>query len=165
VADEWLEYTVSVTATALYDWVARVAAGGDSAAFHMSIDGTDITDRIQIPNTGTDWNTYTTIDGITKMALSAGTHVLRITIDRSYGNIDWISFTEHSSGLISPTGGSMQPNLATYQVFNLQGKKLGIVKASDVLSLRAALNQKVPHSGMYLIRQGNNIQRIVIQKR
>jgi glucuronoarabinoxylan endo-1,4-beta-xylanase len=152
VAGEWLEYTISVDSTSVYNWEARVSMGGDSAAFHMSLDGTNITGTVKVPNTGDDWDTYITISGTTTAELSAGTHVLRITIDRSYANIDWISFAKYDPVNI-PMLGVMLTKPTTYQVFDLQGKKLGVVQAKDTYGLRATILKQFHRSGVYVVKQ------------
>lgn len=90
VKEEWLEYSVNVTATGIQNFSAYVSAGGDGGAFQLSIDGTPITDSIAVPNT-TSWDTYQTITASTQ-SISAGPHVLRLTALGSYFNVDWLSF-------------------------------------------------------------------------
>lgn len=96
IAEEWLEYTVNVATAGVYTWEAKVSMGGDSAAFHLSLDGTEITNQVHVPSTSS-WDTYTTLTGSTSSAITAGTHVLRLTIDQSYCNIDWIKFIDKSA--------------------------------------------------------------------
>ena len=92
---EWLEYTVNISKAGVYNWRARVSSGGDNAAFKLSIDGEDITDNISIPNTDS-WDIYTVLEGSTS-TLPAGEAVLRLSITGSFGNIDWVEFSEESS--------------------------------------------------------------------
>ena len=87
---EWLEYSVQVDSSATYNWEARVSSGADNAAFSMLFDGILLSDTVAISNTG-DWATYTTVTGTTPV-LTAGQHILRLVVDGSYFNIDWIKF-------------------------------------------------------------------------
>lgn len=88
--DEWLAYTIDVKEEDNYVFSARAASGLDGSGFHLSIDGTDVTGTITVPNTGS-WTDYTTVTGTTK-PISAGKHTLRLTIDGAYVNLDKISF-------------------------------------------------------------------------
>lgn len=94
IAGEWLEYTVKVKSAGPLTYKARVASGAASTSFSISLDDTPMATAISVPNSG-DWKTFTDVTGTTS-SLSAGTHVLRITADASYFNLDWIEFTEPS---------------------------------------------------------------------
>jgi len=96
VTGEWLEYTVDVQKEGAYQVTARVASGLDSSAFHLELDGSIISSCIVIPNAG-GWSTYNEITSRIN-DLPSGKHVLRLVIDRSYGNVDWIQIQE-----VSPT--------------------------------------------------------------
>ncbi|HVH56438.1 MAG TPA: phospholipase D-like domain-containing protein, partial [Vicinamibacterales bacterium] len=91
-ASEWLKYTVNVPAAGTYTFEARVASLGGGGTFHVEVDGADKTGSITVPNTGA-WQTWQTISkpGI---ALTAGTHVIRISLDSvgpsgGIGNYNW----------------------------------------------------------------------------
>jgi len=96
VAGEWLEYTINIQKESAYQVTARVASGLDSSAFHLELDGASIGSSMVILNTG-GWTTFTEILGEIH-DLPSGKHVLRLVIDRSYGNVDWIHIQE-----VSPT--------------------------------------------------------------
>jgi hypothetical protein len=76
---EWLQYTVTVSATGVYTLDARVACPGAGATFHVEANGVDVTGPMSIPDTG-DWQSWTTV---TKAAVSlaAGQQTLRLIID------------------------------------------------------------------------------------
>ena len=44
---EWLEYTVNVTTSGIYDLDLRVAKDGDGGLFHIEMDGVNITGAYQ----------------------------------------------------------------------------------------------------------------------
>jgi hypothetical protein len=98
-AGEWLKYTVSVAATGSYTLEARVASAGPGGAFHVEVDGTDVTGPIVVATTG-GWQSFQTITR-GAIPLTAGPHVLQIVIDTNgstgwWGNLNylrWVSFT------------------------------------------------------------------------
>lgn len=159
-AEEWLEYTVNVASAGSYMWEAKVSMGGDSAAFHMSIDGTDITDRVQILGAGS-WDTYSKITGNTKTPLTAGSHVLRVTFDRSYANIDEISFSG-SLALLSQKAKLFSSSRAPILVYNLLGNKVGEVWANNEAQLRNRIQKELRATGVFIAKSGNASMRIVV---
>jgi subtilisin family serine protease len=93
---EWLAYRVLATATAEYTLDARVAAAGQGGAFHVEVDGTDVTGSIVVPNTG-GWQSWQTISR-TGIPLTAGPHLLRLVIDSNgasgyVGNLNYLRWT------------------------------------------------------------------------
>lgn len=94
---EWLEYTVDVVSTGVYNLEINVAADGDGKKFHIEMDGKDITGPINIPNTGgwQKWETAT-VNGI---SLIEGKHVMRLAFDASYMNLDYLQFNGMVTGM------------------------------------------------------------------
>jgi len=91
-AGEWVEYTVDVEEAGTYKLDLRVACDGDGRSVILSMDGTNITEEIEIPNTG-GWQTWETVT-IDNVALSAGEQVLRLEIGAmDYVNINYMTFT------------------------------------------------------------------------
>lgn len=91
-AGEWLEYTVNVAASGNYKLDLRVACNGDGRTVAFTMDGTSIANNIAIPNTG-GWQTWTTTS-VNNVPLTAGQHVLRMTIGTtSYVNINYLNFS------------------------------------------------------------------------
>ncbi len=87
---EWLEYTIEVQSTASYDLDIRMATDGDGKAFHIEIDGLDVTGSIEVPNTG-GWQTWETIT-VQDVGLTAGEHEMRIVFDADYVNFNYMEF-------------------------------------------------------------------------
>ena len=104
-AGEWLKYSVSVAATASYTLEARVASAGQGGAFHLEVDGADVTGPMVVPSTG-GWQNWITISRA-GIPLTAGAHVLRVVIDTKgstgwWGNLNylrWIPFTASQSSV------------------------------------------------------------------
>jgi hypothetical protein len=98
---EWMNYTMDAPAAGTFDFSARVASLGRGGAFHVEIDGKRATGSIAIPDTG-GWTQFqlVTRKGI---KISAGTHIVRIVIDRGSatygdaGNLDAFAFTPHAT--------------------------------------------------------------------
>ena len=90
---EWIQYTVDVKEEHIMLWTARVASGTSGSAFSIRMGNTDLTGRINVPQTASNsWGTYTEISGLTKVAMPAGTYNIRIQIEGSSCNIDYINF-------------------------------------------------------------------------
>lgn len=158
LAEEWLEYTVNVATAGDYTWTANVSMGGDSAAFHMTLDDVNIVERTQVASTGT-WDDYKEISGETTIPLPAGEHVLRVVFDRSYMNLDWISFTNKITTRISPiVNGDSQKK--SYQVFDLLGQKIGVVSGNDDREIRDGIGSIQPKQGIYIIKDLRGSRRI-----
>ena len=88
---EWMEYSVDVARAGEYDLTVYAASGSKTSSFQFFIDGEAATDIIEMPKTGEDWSVYEEIDG-GKVALTEGSHTIRLSITGSYVNIDWFRF-------------------------------------------------------------------------
>jgi len=87
---EWDRYTVNVTIPGTYTLSARVATGVSSKSFHVEMDGVDISGPIAVPNTGS-WQTFQTVN-VTTPVLTAGIKTMRIMMDSSNFNINYLQF-------------------------------------------------------------------------
>ena len=85
---EWLTYTVDVERTGTYDFIFRLAVGGDPGSLHVEIDGRNLTGRIERSHTG-GWRSFVDVrrDGI---ELTEGRHQLKVV---SGGGINLMSIT------------------------------------------------------------------------
>ena len=88
-ADEWLEYTVNVTA-GTYKIEANVAAIAAGKTFRLELDGATIA-SFTVPNTGA-WETFQ-LSTVNNVALTAGQKVLRIYATSADFNVDKITFS------------------------------------------------------------------------
>ena len=140
-AGEWLEYTVNVAAEGDYTMFAAVASGSTSGAFKLSIDGDDITDEISVPkNDGEDnYDDYGKVKANVK--LPAGKHILRFTVTGDWMDIDYIQFATGKDAKDPDEGGEVgfksvvrmqAASNATFDVFDLTGKKLGTFTAHNM---------------------------------
>lgn len=85
---EWLEYTIDVGSSGTYRIELHVSSEFATTAFHIEIDGTDVTGSVAVPNTGW-WGTFDWI-GKSGISLTAGQHVLRVFSDQQYFNLNAI---------------------------------------------------------------------------
>lgn len=90
---EWMQYTVTVEKEQFMLFTARVSSGTNGSAFSIYMGNTNLTGKINVPQTGNNsWGTYTEIKGLTKVAMPAGTYPIRIQIEGSSCNIDYVLF-------------------------------------------------------------------------
>jgi len=93
---EWLEYTVDVATAGDYDVEVRVASQSTGGTLHIEFDGNDVTGSISFSATG-GWQNWTTVTK-TGVTLSAGQQVMRIAMDGSNFNVNWVNFTSGGGG-------------------------------------------------------------------
>jgi len=101
VNGEWLEYTINVAETGLYDVGIVYSAGRTTPAkigLDLSEEGTVLFSNFNLPITG-NWNTYTTLTK-TGVQLTAGKQILRLNIITSGCNIDKLIFSKVGASYI-----------------------------------------------------------------
>ena len=83
-AGEWLSYTVMVSNEGSYDIELRASTQADfpDPAYHLEVDGINVTGTVVLPDTG-GWDNYQWL-GKTTVALTFGTHVLKVVSERPY---------------------------------------------------------------------------------
>jgi len=134
--DEWLEYTIEVANTAKLFWKARVATGSETAGFHMTIDGKPFGENVVVENTGS-WTDYKEIAG-EGSEVEKGEHILRVTIDQPYVNLDWIEFGISKFEIAVPSDSGMTALESaklkkmdswnvSYKVFDAIGNQKGVI--------------------------------------
>ena len=84
---EWLEYTVDVATAGTFTATFRVASWGDGRKVVLTVDGAPGC-TVNVPNTGSS-SVYQEVPAT--LALSQGTHVIRLTFTGSSQNIDWFA--------------------------------------------------------------------------
>jgi rhamnogalacturonyl hydrolase YesR len=145
---EWLEYSVIVATTGTYDIEARVGSQNTGGSFHLEFDGNDVTGTVSIPSTGA-WQTYTSIY-INNVSLTAGAHIMRLSIDSSWWNVTWFDFAPTAdttppappTGLASTAGNNTvsldwnnnsEPDLAGYNLYRSTTSGSGYIKLNATL--------------------------------
>lgn len=90
---EWVEYSVNVETSGLYDVTFRYASGNSAGGgpFHFEVDGVAISAPISMSSTN-GWNTWR--DGtIENVELNAGNHILRLVVNSGEFNLGRMTFT------------------------------------------------------------------------
>jgi hypothetical protein len=108
-AGEWLAYSVNVAAAGTYAVDFRVASSGGGGTVHLTLDGSNVTGAVVLPNTG-GWDTWQTVTK-TGVALPAGLHLLKLLIDANgsggtVADINWMRFSSSSAASSTPLSGT-----------------------------------------------------------
>ena len=96
---EWVEYTVNILKTDVYNLELRIATLMTGTAISFEMGGTPITGIITIPNTG-GWQNWQTIT-VNGIPLTAGKNVLRINCHVQCPNINYFTFVSAATGVQS----------------------------------------------------------------
>jgi len=98
-AGEWLDYTVDVTVTGLYDIDLRVGSLFPSRTLTIFFNGTNVTGEVAVPQLD-DWDRYERIT-IRNVALSSGRQVMRVQVGLlDYLDLNWITFKLQQTGTL-----------------------------------------------------------------
>ncbi|MCQ2188506.1 MAG: endo-1,4-beta-xylanase [Paludibacteraceae bacterium] len=91
---EWMNYTVDVAEDGEYDVVLRVGTGNSDGG-KMTITVGNEVKEVEIEKTG-EWGTFAEVK-VGKMKLSKGEQVMKLSIDKDWIDVDWISFKNLSN--------------------------------------------------------------------
>ena len=100
---EWVSYTINVPETKVYDISVRYASGNGLGAIKFSLNGEDIMNNVDLPETGglQSWSSLTVAEGV---LLSQGVHSLKFhvggDISTSY-NLNAFTISESSTCVTS----------------------------------------------------------------
>ncbi|MBQ0156290.1 MAG: endo-1,4-beta-xylanase [Bacteroidales bacterium] len=86
---EWMNYTVDVAEDGDYDVVLRVGTGNSDGG-KMTVTVGNAVKEVEIEKTG-DWGTFADVK-VGTMKLYKGEQVLKLSIDKDWIDVDWISF-------------------------------------------------------------------------
>lgn len=86
---QWMEYTVDVAKDGEYDVAVAVSNGNRGGSIIIAVDG-EKASEVEFEETK-DWDDYKEFPG--KVKLTAGKHVIRITIGDSDTNLDYVKFS------------------------------------------------------------------------
>lgn len=89
---EWIQYSVNVSESAVYDIEMRMASGGTTGKFHFSANGSDISPVRFAPNTG-GWQSWQTVT-IPNIILSPSDTKLRFHCDGDGVNVGSFEFVK-----------------------------------------------------------------------
>ena len=155
---DWLEWTVNIAEAGDYTAVASVATSG-TGTFTLSIDGKSIG---EFTVEGSSFDDFADVKQ--KVTLPAGKHVLRMDVTKEYFDIDYINFVKGDGGdepgpiSISNNVRMEVPTLTAYDVFDMNGVRLGRMRAytmdEAVNNLTSSSDIKV--QGIYMLRSVKN---------
>ena len=163
---DWLEWTVNVAEAGDYTAVASVATSG-TGTFTLSIDGKSVG---EFTVEGSSFDDFADVKQ--KVTLPAGKHILRMDVTKEYFDIDYINFVkgdvqdnpggnggdEPGPISIKPAVHFETPTLGAYDVFDMNGVRLGRMRAytmdEAVNTLKNTSDIKV--QGIYMLRSVKN---------
>ena len=150
---DWLEYTVNIAEAGDYTMTASVAAESESASFSLSIDGKSVA---EVPVSGSSWDDYK--DVTAEVTLPAGKHILRMDVTAEYFDVDYFNFEFKNEAAIRTNVHMATPELADYDVFDVNGVRLGRMSAyslSEAVSMLKNSNS-IKIQGVYMLRSVKN---------
>jgi beta-glucanase (GH16 family) len=116
---EWLEYTVEVESTGLYDIDVRVASTNSLGKFKLLFNGEDRTGEVSVPQTGA-WSAFTTIT-LNDIPLSGTDSLMRIHIVNGLFNMGRLLFapapTSPVEDVLDTRQVSVYPTLTRQRIF------------------------------------------------
>ena len=175
---DWLEYTVNVKEAGDYTMFAAVAAAGSTSSFQLSLDGKALTDVISVPAAKQGEENYDDYNKVSaNVSLTAGKHILRMTVTGSWFDVDYFTFVKGKDAtdpepIVSEEPGTepgtdpdtpavigqninYNPNaLQHYFVFDMHGVNMGVMSAYGFDGAAEILRTSadVKASGVYLLR-------------
>ncbi|QPV62801.1 endo-1,4-beta-xylanase [Halosimplex litoreum] len=100
---EWVEFTVDVAQAGDYTLDALVASNAGGGAFHVEVGGTDVSGTVGVPDTG-GWDSWETVS-TSGVSLDAGQQVIRVAMDESWWDLNYLEFSLDSSSGDGSDGG------------------------------------------------------------
>ncbi len=123
---EWLEYTVNVTQAGTYSYDAYASHGNNvQCGFNVSLvdngQNTQLCSQTISQTDNNTWATYNKFSGTFSKPLTAGQHILRVTITGQYVNLDKLVLTcTQPAGIETLNAEGLPDN----KWFTLDGRKL-----------------------------------------
>ena len=150
-ADEWMEYTINVSADAKYDITANIATAFETAGMQLLIDDKAITDAITFEKVDSVFTTYKVVD-VGSVELKKGEHVLKLLITGGYLNVDWLQFTDPNATTRIANDIRLDVHAqSAFDVYGLSGQYMGRVELQGE-SVAKALARDGYARGIYMVR-------------
>lgn len=93
--DEWLKYTARVNTTGNYTINLRISSPYNTRKLHLEVDGVNITESVNIPNTG-GFQAWQTV-ALPNIALTQGVHTITLYFEENDININKMEFVLNGS--------------------------------------------------------------------
>ena len=152
--DEWIQYSVNVAASAVYEVEVRVASIGTEGKFHFQSGLADISEPAAVPNTG-DWENWETVK-VSGLVLTPEDEKIRFYVDKEGFNVGSFKFAQ--TGLTTDLATQYlsaftleDQRIGEIQVFDLLGQKVLEREISSPGSFRENLHLEHLSSGSYLV--------------
>jgi hypothetical protein len=165
---DWLEWTVNVKEAGDYTMFAAVAAAGSTSSFQLSLDGKALTDVVAVPAAKEGEENYDDYNKVkANVTLPAGKHILRMDVTGAWFDVDYFTFVKGKdakdpepiekggeSDAIRSNIHMATPELADYDVFDINGVRLGRMSAYSVDEAVNMLKHTsaIKVQGIYLLR-------------
>jgi len=88
---EWVEYTVDVEQTGDYTLDALVASDSGGGAFHLEVNGQNVSGNVSFGATG-GWDSWETVSA-SGVSLDAGQQVIRVSMDESWWDLNYLDLS------------------------------------------------------------------------
>ena len=124
---EWMAYTVDIAAAGQYELAIRAASGTFTGAFHIEIDGANVTGSVAVPPTGS-FGTFQWVP-VRGVSLPAGRHLLKLVSEQQYFDVNQIRATATPS---TPFGGVAIQLPGTFEVENFDSGGEGVAYHDNV---------------------------------
>jgi len=167
---DWLEYTVDVKEAGDYTLFAAVASANATSGFTMSMDGKEIASFSVPKNDGEEnYDDYNKVKA--NVSLTAGKHILRMDVTGAWFDVDYFTFVKGKDatdpepiGTDPGTSGIAQqvkfevPTLGAYDVFDMNGVRLGRMRAYTMDEAMNTLQNTsdIKVQGIYMLRSVKN---------
>lgn len=132
---EWLEWTVNVAEAGDYTVFASVATDNETSSFTLSLDDEPLA---SFDTKGTSFDIFDTIQANVTIS-SAGEHILKMTVTGSWFDVDFFAFVKGKDASAKDIVEALPKTIrldattpATYDVFNLKGKKIAKLYARNM---------------------------------
>ncbi len=119
---EWLEYEIDVNSGGDYEADVRVASTNGNGQFFLSVDGVQVSSNRSVDDTNNWQSFYTETVGLGN--LSAGTHILRLTMPVGSFNINWLDIKSVGNGGGGTGQFGLDPSSPPWENFDLTRWKL-----------------------------------------
>ena len=166
---DWLEYTINVPETG--DYTLFAAVSGEGGQLQFSLDGDDIGDLLIVSKSNAEPSDEEVDEAIygdffkvkTNVKLSAGEHILRMTVVQQWFDLDYFNFVKGKDAEDNAPIGTeaiaknlhMVTNTASdFDIIDIHGIRLGRVNAKSMaqaIEIAKASNM-IKSSGIYYIR-------------
>lgn len=151
--DEWIEYTVDVETSGIYEVEASMACESGGGAFSLYLDNVNIVPdgaSITAPNTGS-WDVFASVKK-TLNKITKGTHILKLEVTSDWFDLDYLNFKlvkPEETGVDDLKAVACIPD-GDYRVYDAMGRFICTAAIQNSYSRKLG-------AGFYLLRNSDGI--------